>query len=593
MKDGALGEFNDAIITDETPSYFSTRPNWSESPGAPQGARRQSIACNLLGSKRTLEEELIAPFVNTEFYFKFYGEELPRNIDPVLHYARYGWKDRRNPSRGFDTGFYLDTNPDVVVSGVNPLWHYVVAGRDEGRRAVKPLAFARDILRTLKTADERSGGFEVPQTISFLNEGSLVDLLCQLVRSTPFVVSISHDDYTKAVGGTQLLIASEQELFAAMGGVYLHISPLIPKLRLAYPSDAPVILRLILNGKQIGFTNTVELSAALIITRSHLPEQTLFICHCLLGHRGGEVTRLHDALRPMRAFFWLHDYSSLCSSVTLSRNNVAFCGAPPPNSMACQICIYGCDRLHHTAQVRRLFETVDFDVVAPSETALAVWLAHAHVRYRETHVHPHANVKFTAVRRSVIDISKRGTPECPIRVAFAGHGEAHKGWQAFIALINECEPSGIYKFYQFSAEQGSAPRPCFEHVAVEVRASARDTMVRALQTHAIDLVLVLSAWPETFSYVTHEAIAAGADVVTFGDSGNVAAEVIRTGRGLVMRNFTALLEFFVTGSAARYVRLCYDQGNQSGDVMHHGTTATLWTKIENSLRSTQLRLASE
>jgi hypothetical protein len=348
-----------------------------------------------------------------------------------------------------------------------------------------------------------------------------------------------------------------------------------------------------LNGKQVGFTNTTDLSAVLIKARPHLPEQTLFVCHCLLGHRVGEVTRLHDALRPMRAFFWVHDYSSICSSVTLSRNNVAFCGAPPPTSTACQICIYGRDRLHHIAQVQRLFETVDFDVVAPSETALAIWSAHAHVRYRETHVHPHAKIRFTAVRRSVIEIQRRGTLECPIRVAFTGHGEAHKGWQAFLALISECEALGIYKFYQFSAEQGNAPKPCFEHVAVEVRATARDTMVHALQSHAIDLVLVLSNWPETFSYVTHEAIAAGADVVTFADSGNVAIEVIRTGRGLVMKNFSALLEFFVTGSAARYVRLCYEQGNQSGDVIHHGTTATLWTKIEDTLRSMHLRMASE
>jgi len=38
-------------------------------------------------------------------------------------------------------------------------------------------------------------------------------------------------------------------------------------------------------------------------------------------------------------------------------------------------------------------------------------------------------------------------------------------------------------------------------------------MVAALAEHAIDLVVLLSPWPETFSYVMHEALAAGADVV--------------------------------------------------------------------------------
>jgi len=39
----------------------------------------------------------------------------------------------------------------------------------------------------------------------------------------------------------------------------------------------------------------------------------------------------------------------------------------------------------------------------------------------------------------------------------------------------------------------------------------------ALAAREIDLVLVLSPWPETFSFVAHEAFAAGADVVTARD----------------------------------------------------------------------------
>src|SRR4029078_7476743 len=42
-------------------------------------------------------------------------------------------KNTLNPHRAFDTGYYLETNPDVVATGENPLVHFVVHGGREGR----------------------------------------------------------------------------------------------------------------------------------------------------------------------------------------------------------------------------------------------------------------------------------------------------------------------------------------------------------------------------------------------------------------------------------------------------------------------------
>jgi|GEM_PF-3672798 len=51
-----------------------------------------------------------------------------------IHYLTAGWKEGNNPSTKFDTKFYLNTNPNVKKSKINPLIHYVCFGRDEGRR---------------------------------------------------------------------------------------------------------------------------------------------------------------------------------------------------------------------------------------------------------------------------------------------------------------------------------------------------------------------------------------------------------------------------------------------------------------------------
>lgn len=54
---------------------------------------------------------------------------------PILHYALVGWKAGKNPSPRFDTQFYWDSHRDVRQLGANPLVHYLLHGRKEGRLA--------------------------------------------------------------------------------------------------------------------------------------------------------------------------------------------------------------------------------------------------------------------------------------------------------------------------------------------------------------------------------------------------------------------------------------------------------------------------
>lgn len=56
------------------------------------------------------------------------------DVNPLLHYVKYGWKERRNPSAIFNTNDYLSLYDDVKVSGINPLVHYIKYGKKEGRK---------------------------------------------------------------------------------------------------------------------------------------------------------------------------------------------------------------------------------------------------------------------------------------------------------------------------------------------------------------------------------------------------------------------------------------------------------------------------
>jgi len=67
---------------------------------------------------------------DAEWYAKTY--EVPGN--PAKHYLTKGWKLGFNPSRTFSTYKYLELNPDVAVVRMNPLLHYELHGKGEGRK---------------------------------------------------------------------------------------------------------------------------------------------------------------------------------------------------------------------------------------------------------------------------------------------------------------------------------------------------------------------------------------------------------------------------------------------------------------------------
>jgi hypothetical protein len=60
--------------------------------------------------------------------------------NPALHYYLFGGFEARDPSDKFNSGWYLEQNPDIIEEGINPLIHYLLHGKAEGRLP-KPTAF--------------------------------------------------------------------------------------------------------------------------------------------------------------------------------------------------------------------------------------------------------------------------------------------------------------------------------------------------------------------------------------------------------------------------------------------------------------------
>lgn len=68
------------------------------------------------------------------FSTKWYRKHYPNSKkNAAKHYYKQGWLEGYNPSKRFDGNAYLRDNADVREMGINPLYHYITRGVQEGR----------------------------------------------------------------------------------------------------------------------------------------------------------------------------------------------------------------------------------------------------------------------------------------------------------------------------------------------------------------------------------------------------------------------------------------------------------------------------
>ncbi|MEO1538187.1 MAG: hypothetical protein AAFR73_10695 [Pseudomonadota bacterium] len=475
----------------------------------------------------TAECQLVAPEMDARFYRATYG--LAESIDVAAHYCTQGWRLGHDPSPAFSTSYYLTANLDIRESGVNPFWHFLVAGRAEGRSPKHLGGWRYDVLSRLKPLQARKDEWlrrEPPPKL--LSVQALTARWQTACRAKAVLISIGHDDYRRTPGGVQLCIALEARRAASAKMDYVSLTPW-QSLPTFAEEDADPILSVVINAELLGHARMSQLVAAADGLQLRSPRMAI---HHLMGHSPEALLEFARKAKLSEAYFWLHDNFSLCPNYALQRNDVLFCNAPDQSSNACAICVYGAERRSHVPRMRRLFAGLDMHVVAPSKGALDFWLARNDLVTASTAVQPHLRLRRRKVARAA------AAPGL-CRIAFVGYPAPHKGWPVFESLRNTLRFDERYEFWLFSSEDVASD---VQRVPVHCTAEAPTAMIEALRAHQIDIVLHWASCRETFSFSTFEALAAGAAVVANAGSGNVAAVVQRQRGGVVLPDQAALME---------------------------------------------------
>ena len=532
------------------------------------------------------ERRALAPHFDAAYYLSAYPDVATAGVDPLLHYYVTGWREGRNPSRGFNTLYYLRHYPDVASADINPLLHFVLAGEIEGRVATRPLDAWR-----LRLDGLRSGP---PQ---YADDSRRSDLLTELELRTklepalsrgPLIVSVSHDDYATNTGGVQNLIADEERASSNLGWPYLHISPAVHRSVLSEQTAASAYqLGIRLGRDWVGYTNMAILLKALASLRAHTRRVEVVIHH-MMAHSPELLRELVRVTACERTLVWAHDFFTVCPSYTLLRNDVVVCGGPPRASAACTICHYGDSRGEHLRRVGAFFEAVRPVLLVPSQATLADWRRMVNFPVTEAHVLPLGRLLLAPSTQSWA----QGTEVQPIRIAHVGARVFHKGWPVFETLALSLRRDRRYRFFQFGRADDAPLPDCIRHVHVNVTRDTRHAMIDALTENNIDVVVNWSLWPETFCFAAYEAVASGAFLVTHTTAGNVPRMLVDNAldQGIVLANQAALFALF--DSAALQRKLSQSRRRRGTIRLSTGTIGWLRAALGPRAAATHAKMAS-
>ncbi|HZZ70324.1 MAG TPA: hypothetical protein VFE18_19310, partial [Phenylobacterium sp.] len=336
------------------------------------GAGQAADAVAEEAALRHRERTLAAQEFDAAFYLASNVDVAKTGVDPLDHFLASGWREGRDPNPAFSVKDYLESYPDIAAADINPFVHYLGAGRAEGRTGRTELGFRYEVIKRLVPLEARVAA--VARASAKLKLGTAAGLAKALAESrtglSDLHVTFSHDDYTANTGGVQLCLQREDARIAELGRDHLHLYPAKPWPVVRTRSDAGH-LGVLLNGQAVGvYAPKTIVSVLGKAAGGAKPGQRSFAIHSLLGHNAGETADILAAADLTAGFFWLHDFASLCAGFHLLRNDVEDCAAPPPESAACGICVYGPWRSRHVAEHARLFERLNLTVVVPAQVTL-------------------------------------------------------------------------------------------------------------------------------------------------------------------------------------------------------------------------------
>ena len=344
-----------------------------------------------------------------------------------------------------------------------------------------------------------------------------------------FILSISYGNYIIQNGGTDKVIREHCGMFNKAGYRYLFAFPIVRWVSIGRKKCSIRFWGLDIDNRLVGLFTFDNLICELEKYQKTNRCAAIFIHHMwrIEENEVFQFCRLNDAI----IFYYLHDFQSICDNRNFVNGDGVFCGYGVTGWECSKTCKYYEASIRNKEIFRHIMSEAGSRIccVAPSDSTKNI--------FEKTF--PEYKGHFKILGHQTIDSCRRieAPKDCMLRVAFIGAQNPIKGWDDYKQVLDKIRQKGI-EIYYFGT--GTDIPQDVKSVRVSVREQGNSAMQDALQANKIDIVLLLSCWPETYSYTFFESLSAGCYILTYRSSGNIADQVTRRACGKVFRNLEEL-----------------------------------------------------
>lgn len=350
-----------------------------------------------------------------------------------------------------------------------------------------------------------------------------------------FILSVSYGNHVRDLGGTNKVILEHQDMLKSAGMSHVHIFPQfirVPVLNYYCLRRWGVVIDGLTLDQYYTTQEVVHMLGSIIAKNIKLTEIHL---HHLKSIKVRDLKVLLDLFRvPIK--FYIHDYYTICYQHNLLNDKNNYCGKGAVSAEKCNTCKYFFKSKKHSETIRNFLERYKKRVrfIIPSTVARDIW-ASAYGDYVDQ-IDVVYHQKLLGKYKCNCEIV---SSENPVRVAYVGSQQIIKGWLQWLKATTKAYELGCHEvFYHFG--NTSDMRPYLKKVPVYFNRGNLNEMIDCLRENSIDVAVLWSVWPETYSYTYFECAAANTFIITNKNSGNIAAMVKERNNGIVLDDYAEL-----------------------------------------------------
>lgn len=255
----------------------------------------------------------------------------------------------------------------------------------------------------------------------------------------------------------------------------------------------------------------------------------------IIGHlKGFDLQSLAKTLKKINIniVLCIHDFYFVCNTFNFMKNKKNFCGITKPNKEKCSDCYNYLELKKFEKERNFFFNKIDeqiIKVIFPSDFCKKMWLTFFPKYEHRSFIRSNLQMTKHYVKKQQNNKT---------RIAFIGKRSTHKGidlWNKLEKNENILKKYDLY-YFGINTENNKYVKNIYVNNTKDNPYMMRDE----LRKYNIDIVILWSVIPETYSFTYYEASSSGCYILTNDKSGNIASQVKLNNNGKIYKNDSEL-----------------------------------------------------